>query len=237
MVIDRIAVTEIHTHRFTAAAARPGALPLPVAGCPGWTVADLVRHLGEVQIWWRAALLAGGAAPDEQSVRPLRAPGSDLLGWFRERSAAFLATLRATPPAAPVWCWWNDRRQDTAAAAAWRQAHEAVVHRWDAEAALGTPTPIDPAVAADGIDEFAARMLPSIGWDGPSGVLELRAVDSDRVWTFTPGRAAEPWPRPVSATVTGPAESLYLMLWRRLPLGRVVGDRRLAAAFLDWAQL
>ena len=46
-----------HPHRYLdliqsdaqrIAALAPGALPLPVPGCPGWDVAEVVRHTGSV---------------------------------------------------------------------------------------------------------------------------------------------------------------------------------------------
>jgi len=39
--------------------------------------------------------------------------------------------------------WWSRRQMD-----------ETTVHRWDVERALECTTPIDPIVAADGIDEY-----------------------------------------------------------------------------------
>jgi len=36
---------------------------------------------------------------------------------------------------------------------------ETVIHRADVESATGTPSPVDPEVAVDGIDELLVRML------------------------------------------------------------------------------
>ncbi|HEY3608619.1 MAG TPA: maleylpyruvate isomerase family mycothiol-dependent enzyme, partial [Pseudonocardiaceae bacterium] len=157
MAVDHVEVTALSSGAFTEVVSAPGALGVPVPSCPEWTVADLVRHLGEVQGWWTLALRGNGSKPN---TADLSTPGPDLLSWWRQCSGEFLTTLRATPTDAPAWCWWNDAQRDTAGAVAWRQAHEAVVHLWDAQAALGAQTPIGAEVAADGVDEFVARMLP-----------------------------------------------------------------------------
>ncbi len=46
--------------------------------------------------------------------------------------------------------WADDK---TAGYIARRQAHEALVHRLDAELTVGDRTPLDPRLAADGVDE------------------------------------------------------------------------------------
>ena len=44
---DQLAVIEEHSAGLAALV--PGRLALPVPGCPGWHVADLVAHVTEVQ--------------------------------------------------------------------------------------------------------------------------------------------------------------------------------------------
>jgi hypothetical protein len=48
---------EIALQSTAFAAVAEGNLAAPVQHCPGWTVADLVNHLTEVQWFW--ALVAG----------------------------------------------------------------------------------------------------------------------------------------------------------------------------------
>jgi uncharacterized protein (TIGR03083 family) len=48
---------------------------------------------------------------------------------------------------------WNPKDQ-SAGFVARRMAHETAVHRFDAQTAIGKPEPIDPALAADGIEEI-----------------------------------------------------------------------------------
>jgi hypothetical protein len=70
---------EADTRALAAAADRRFALP--VAGCPGWSVADLVWHLLEVQQFW-AAIVAGASA------LPSGSPGGTRrTSWRRSGSA------------------------------------------------------------------------------------------------------------------------------------------------------
>lgn len=248
--IDHIKTIDEQSAAFSDAVARPGALGRPVAACPGWTVHDLVRHLGAVQASWTLILRAAGKRPDEDELRAAHDVGDDLIGWWRERSAGLVRQLSELAPDAPSWCWWNPERGATAADVASRQAHEALVHRWDAEHAAGSVHPTDPTLAADGVDEFATRFLGGDGWSGPSGVLALRSEDTRHEWRFGCGSAspaADGRPRwlvdkralPLAAVVTASAETLDLMLWRRVPLDpdRTQGDAELLSAFLAWPGL
>ncbi|GAA3993422.1 maleylpyruvate isomerase family mycothiol-dependent enzyme [Allokutzneria multivorans] len=244
MGIDYIATTVEQTAAFTAAVSAPGALTRRVPSCPEWTVADLVAHLGEVQTWWEHGLRSAGLVPDEAVVAELAEPGADLLAWWRSRSASFLGTLRATPPDSASWCWWSDNKLTSAAEVAERQAHEVLIHRWDAENALGAAAPLDPALAADGVREFLQRFLWGKPWSGPEGLVRLRASDTGDEWDVAL-RSAQPrrvpvYPEvPASAVVNGTAEQLDLVLWRRIPLTAlaVEGEVELVDALVSWTSL
>ena len=250
MGIDHVAAIEEQSAAFTEAVSRPGVLDREVPSCPGWTVRDLVHHLGEVQTFWTLALNAGGELPGDDERRSAKDHGEDLIGWWRERSAGLVRRLRGMPADAPCWCWWNAENRATARDVAFRQAHEALVHRWDAENAVGAVRSTDPALAADGVDEFAIRFLSGGDWSGPDGVLALRAEDTGYEWRFGCGAASSAedgrprWlrdkrARPLDTVVTGSAEQLDLMLWRRLQPDpdHVEGDAELLAAFLAWPRL
>lgn len=230
---------------FAEAVGGKDVLRLPVSSCPEWTVRDLVAHLAGVQSFWRLALLAGGELPPD----PVRVPaGSDaavLARWHRTADQ-LVETLRDLPPEAPTWAWWAADKRATVAAVGRRMAHEALIHRWDAQRAVGATTPFGADLAADGIAEFAETQLcDGPPWSGPSGVVQLFAEDIRRAWLIgvgaVPGvRGGLPtWLtdrrlRPVDVQVTGTAEELDLALWGRIPLSalRVAGDRPLAAALL-----
>lgn len=122
-----------------------------------------------------------------------------------------------------------------------RQAHETTVHRYDAEAARGgTPSPIAPDLAVDGLDEllrgFHARSRSRLRSAEPH-VLRVHAVGAgagaDAVWTVR--LTAEPpvtvrgEEGPAEAELSGPADQLYLALRNRTAVPRVTGDPPLAA--------
>lgn len=196
-----------------------------------------------MQTWWTHVVLAGGPLPDQAAVRVEATPGGELLDWWIERSAALVDALRATPPDAPCWCWWNEAQRDTAAAVASRQAHEALVHRWDAEAAIERPAPLPPELAADGVTEFLTRIMGhGPPWSGPPGVIRLHAADVGQQWAIDctgPPRLDPAATGLPDVTVAGRAEQLDLLLWRRIGLHAlsITGDEPLARAFLSGPEL
>jgi len=199
---------------------------VPVPGCPGWRLADLVWHLAGVQDFW--AWVVGTRAADPTGYpRPARRPDDELLGWLTGRSAHLETVLGRADPAAPVWTWAPQR---DVAFVLRRQLHEAVVHTVDAEQVLGDVRPVPPAVGLDGLDEFlevmVPRALPQWPPDGAHPVV-LSAVDVPAERTLFPGSR----PVPV-ARLIGTAGDLLLTAWRRLPVEvlTVEGDGLPAAA-------
>lgn len=216
-VFDPIKAIERDGERVAAVAA--GGVTAAVPGCPGWTVRELVRHLGTVQRFWAAAVRAGGAEPAE----PADPEPADLAGWYRAAVADLADALRAVPAETPCWTWWGDPA--TVGAVARHQVQEAAVHRWDAESAVGSPGPIDADVAADGVGEFLSIMLGREA-DNLPGAVELAAVDTGGIWAAGPGL--------IGARVRATASELVLLLYRRIPAGAVdiAGDRALVDALL-----
>jgi len=203
----------------------PGDRPVP--GCPGLTVAGLVRHVGSVHRLVTRWITRGS--------RPTRWPrepnGADPVDWYRVGAASLIAVLnpaRAAEPAA-TWCPW-DRTLGF-----WlrRMAHETAVHRVDAQAAAGLAVPLEPALAADGIDEVLRLWLgchqpPGAHADGRAIALRVPG----REWTvalhqevvdFCPD--AEP-----AAVVTGSASGVDLWLWGRVPASRLTIEGDVAVA-------
>jgi uncharacterized protein (TIGR03083 family) len=216
---------------FSKAARRD--LTAAVPSCPGWTVADLVGHLGRVQSW-----VAGGIDAKLSASFP-EAPGrsGDLLDWFDRGVGRLVGALEKAGTDMPVWTitqaegvpgrslWWYRR-----------QTHEAAIHRWDAQAATGNAAPIDGVQAIDGIEEFFEVALSHVVEHHPRaflGSLELAPTDISIGWTvdFFEGRA-QVGPltgKRSQATLRGPASALLLWLWNR-PIGTAVvieGDRGL----------
>jgi len=200
----------------------------PVPGCPGWSLADLVWHLAQVQHFW--AWVVRTRAPDPSAYpEPERRSDDELLGWLDAQSAELEAALARAEPAERVWTWAP--RQDVAFVLR-RQAQEAVVHTADVEQVLGDERPIPTDVGLDGIDEWLEVMVPGALPDGPppsAHPVVLHAVDADAERTIFPG--SRPFP---VAVLTGTAGDLLLALWRRVPLEvlTVHGDAPQAAAMI-----
>ena len=199
------------------------ALTETVAGCPGWTLRELVEHLGNVHRW-ATRIVQSGTVQEEPTGSP-----DDPRAWFAAGAAELLAALAAADPAERCWSFTTDKTKGFWAR---RQSLETVVHRWDAEGAAGSPGPIASQLAAEGVTEVVELMTPrqvKLGRiPSPPVAVELRATDTGNSWLL--GDAA------VGASVEGPAELVLLLLWHRVDPGdvrlRVEGD---AAAVLRLA--
>jgi uncharacterized protein (TIGR03083 family) len=200
-----------------------------VPGCPDWRLADLVRHLAEVQHLW-AWVVRTRAIDPASYPKPPRRPEDELLGWLAAQHAELESALAGADPAERVWTWAP--KQDVAFVLR-RQVHEAVVHTVDVEQVLGDVRPIPTRVGLDGLDEWLEVMVPGALPDGPPETAHpvlFHAVDADAQRTLFPGTR----PFPIAA-LTGTAGDLLLCVWRRVPLEvlTVDGDGLQAAAMID----
>jgi uncharacterized protein (TIGR03083 family) len=216
-----------------------------VPTCPGWTLADLVEHHGSTHRW--VAHVVRQRAQQRIRSREVDVELPDgpagYPEWLAEGAKSLLATLRATAPDTPLWTWGADRH-----ARFWprRVLHEAVVHRADAELALGHERHVDPDTAVDGIDEFLTN-LPHAHWlaerlrelpgDGQS--LHLHATDRDGEWMITMGAEGFTWQHghgKGTVAVRATASDLLLLVYGRRQPGderlTVFGDQQLLASWL-----
>lgn len=158
----------------------------PVPSCPEWTAADLLFHLGKVQEWWATVLRDRPAEPED--VEPERPASYDaLLSYYDEGLEALPHALASADPGEEAWSWSSDPAHHRVGWIARRQAHEALIHRLDAELTAGERTALDPVLAADGVEECLAVMyggLPPWGsFDPLPQHVELRMPDVDAsVW-------------------------------------------------------
>lgn len=225
--------------RLLAAAAEEAGAQAKVPTCPGWQVRDLLQHTGMVHRWAAAFVAEGHTSYHPDDGLP-DLDGAELIAWFREGHRYLVDTLSCAAP--DVRCWHFLPAPSPLAFWARRQAHETTVHRIDAESARGgTPAPIAPQFALDGIDEllrgFHARPKSRVRSEEPR-VLRVRATDAgDAVWTvrLSPEPPVTEWGDTGDADceVAGPAAELYLSLWNRLPFPDVTGDAAVAAVWRD----
>jgi uncharacterized protein (TIGR03083 family) len=221
-----------------ADAAESAGLDAPVVCCPGWTVADLVRHTLEVHWFWGAVVAQ--RLTDPSGLTPLApAADGDLIGQYREGVAILRAALETAPDDTPVWTWAD--RKDVGFVRR-RMAQETAVHRWDAEHAAGRSWSIPVDLATDGIDEFLFHFLPDVA-DGAApldGTVHLHTTDEGGhgEWLVVIGDDGEPVVTREhakgSCALRGTASDLLLALWRRHPLSAVdvVGDAGVAERFV-----
>lgn len=253
MQLDFLAHLERESARFESAVLR-AAPSAAVPTCPGWTASDLLWHVAKVQWFWGEIVRSGSRSPEEYA-EPARPQGqAELESFYRVARGGLLAALAAATPETPAWTWSADQ---TVGFIRRRQAHEALVHRVDAELAAGERTPLDPLLATDGVDEVLrvihggrppwAAFVPDAG-----RTVRLTATDTGRWWLVTPGRfrgvrpehgerydepaldvAGDPGGEPAAAASWhGTAADLDLTLWNRPPLGVVerAGDPEALAA-------
>jgi uncharacterized protein (TIGR03083 family) len=234
-------VRAIERESAAFAAAVEADLEAGVPCCPGWNVADLVWHLGEVQAFWSEIVDRRLQSP-EAVATPVRPPTEDLVAWFRSTSARLRSALEDAAPTDPVWTWASQRDVGFVRR---RQAQEAAVHRWDAESAVGSPAPIEVALAADGVEEFLEFMLSPDELAGGRDVIALRATDAAVGWHIVTGGRRLEWSRTdgddpeADAVVSASASDLDLLLWRRVRPNavRIQGDRAALERFLARADL
>ena len=119
-----------------------------VPSCPDWDVAKLVGHLGRVHRWVTAMVRTKATERLDFPPRPERVDGP----WFAEGVTELTAALEEAGPDVAMWTFPNGGGTSRF----WfrRQAEETAVHRWDAELAVGTPSPIDTELAVTGVDEL-----------------------------------------------------------------------------------
>lgn len=211
----------------------PDTLGLPVAACPGWSLERLVGHTGRVHRWVTGKLLDPGSAvrrSDDVADQPPEGPA--IATWFDAGAAALLDALATVDLDAEIDTWAG--RQPTRF---WlrRMLQETTVHAWDAEATVGTPQPIDPAIALDGVDEVLDMILPSrfdvAGFGGAGETIHLHATDEGLPegageWLLTIGAERVEVAREHAkgdVAVRGPASSLLLLMWSR-PAGALADD-------------
>lgn len=179
---------EEELERFVRAAGTEPNVSVP--SCPGWTVRDVVEHVGGLHRWAEAHVRLSSTRRIRAKELELDTPSepSGWETWLREGIGSLVATLRTSDPDATVWTWGSDKH-----ARFWgrRMLFETNIHRADLELAAGLVPHFDQAVGVDGIDEFLDN-LPHAAYFAPRvkelrGVgerISLRASDIDLSWNI-----------------------------------------------------
>jgi uncharacterized protein (TIGR03083 family) len=207
-----------------------------------WTVRSVARHVAGSH---RAVALILSDRPTGDFERAAAMPrveanDPEFPEWFATQTQRLLTECRLVPPDAVCW---TPHPLITATGAYWtrRIAYDTLVHRWDAEAGAGIAgPPMEPAVAADAIDELldvglrVARLIAN----APAGPgIVLACTDAPDTWyvDLTEAGHLDMSTEPIETAVTlrGAAEALLLWLWGRVDATdhniEIDGDRAVVA--------
>ncbi len=229
---------ETEIGRFVGAVEVAG-FDTPVPTCPGWTVGRLVRHVGTTHRW--VEHIVRHRVQQRMSSRDVVADVPDdeagYLAWLGSGAERLVGLLRGTDPDTPLWNVLGTAHR----AAFWprRMLHEALIHRADAELALGGDPKIDTDLAVDGIDEILTH-LPGASWVadriralGPADQ-RIQFACADAAWLVRLGSDGCTVARrlgPATVAVRAAVSDLLLVAYGRLgPRDRrleVLGDRGL----------
>lgn len=242
--MDYLAHLRADSQRFAQAltACDPTA---PVPSCPDWTAADLLWHLGEVQLFWGTIVDQRLHDPDRaEEAKPERPDDyGALLAFYLAASSGLIDTLAATPDDTAVWTWFDN--DQTVGFVRRRQAHEALIHRLDAELTVGDVTDVDAELATDGVAEVLDCMyggVPSWGVQTRSGLVgRISTTDTGGNWLVELGTFSGTSPNTGTVytdegtitrvdegepafTVSGAARDLDAWLWNRPTLTDIAVD-------------
>jgi len=199
-------------------------LDAPVPSCPGWTLSDLVRHVGEVYLYKVEMMRLGGHAdawpPDGMNDEPP-------LELLDRAYSALTAEFAARRPEDHTFTWYDP--DQTVGFWIRDMAQETVIHRVDAELATAEPLAAIPGdLAADGIDELLVAFVQYDIALLPDKFADLLASARDRtIGVETPQRSwlvsltaggvqvDGPGGGSPDAVVRGLAPEVLLWLWNR----------------------
>jgi uncharacterized protein (TIGR03083 family) len=222
VAIDNIGVIEEEGARVLGALAAGRGSRIPWS--EEWTVATCSQHVGGAH-HVVAQVVTGRPTADFGLFSSLALPdreSPELAAWIAQGTVALVSALAAADPDAECWSWWPEGRTTRF----WqrRMAQETLVHRWDAELGAGIRgAPMDPAVAADGVDEYLDVFagLTRVLHTAPAGPsVQVHCTDGDGEWLVRLPAAGERVltreHAKADVALRGPAEGLLLMMWGRV---------------------
>jgi uncharacterized protein (TIGR03083 family) len=202
----------------------------PVPGCPGWTLTQLLRHVGRGDRWAATIVrerrdsfldpkdVSNGKPPDDPD---------GAVEWLRESARTLVDAVARVGADTTCWTFLGPRP-----AAFWvrRRLHETTVHRADAALAVGVEYELAPVLAADGLAEWLDIVSATSGrGDRPAPLdrgasLHLHATDGALgpagEWLVEAADGGVSWRRghaKATTAVRGPVVNLLLATLRRRP--------------------
>ncbi|MDT5339632.1 MAG: hypothetical protein QOD90_5137 [Mycobacterium sp.] len=227
------------------AAADPDA---PVPSCPGWTMNQLLKHVGRGHRWSAQIIAERRLQPlDPREVRGGKPPedSDGAIDWLNAGAQLVINAVDRVGPETRVWTftgpkpagWWIRRR-----------VHEATVHRADAVLASGGDFELPAEMAADGISEWIDLATVTADLHQPplqrGLTLHLHATDDGLgptgEWTITHDEEGLQWSHDHikgEAAVRGSAVNLLLAVTRRRTTAEagieVLGDEAVWDSWLN----
>lgn len=157
----------------------------PVPTCPGWSLSQLIRHVGRGDRW--AAQIVRDKLDHFQDPRSVEdgkpPPGRDgMISWLLGGAQLLVDAVEQAGGETPVWTFLGNRPANW-----WirRRLHETAVHRADVAIALGGEFSLAADVAADGITEWLERIAIQAGSGGVA--LPLDGNETIHVHATDPG--------------------------------------------------
>lgn len=224
-------------------------LAAPVPTCPGWSVRDVLEHLGYVYRH-KIECIRQQAEPKPWPPQPPPPDWTleDPVAFVRDSLADLVGELGTHRPQDRAYTWFPADQS----VGFWirRMALETAVHRVDVQSAYGQVTAVEDEEAVDGIDEILHVMLAGDWGEAPfadtvAGVGGTVAVRTgDRAWLVgvhaevvevTGPQRGDVRPGRVDATVSGEPSEVLLWLWGRRPDAsvRLEGDLACIALMRD----
>jgi uncharacterized protein (TIGR03083 family) len=195
-----------------------------VPTCPGWTVTDLTRHVGQVYLH-KTTAMREGAEPDDWPPKDLAE--EEPLALLDRAYAELRHEFATRRPGDPVGTWYT--RDQTVGFLIRRMAQETVIHRIDAELGAGQPVaPIPDDLAIDGIDELLkvfvaygvaewSQYFTDVLGGSPGRTYAVRTDGA--AWRVRTGpgtfTVADAEADPADATVSGPPAAVLRWVWNR----------------------
>jgi uncharacterized protein (TIGR03083 family) len=219
----------IEQNRLLGEAIFTADLGTPVPTCPGWSLLQLMRHVGRGDRWAAHIINTGADGDLDPRTVPDGRPPDNVEGaraWLSASPRTVIEAVATVGPNAIAGTFLGPRP------AAWwirRRLHEATVHRADAILAIGERYDLSPELAVDGIEEWLDRLTTELAAAGEAALadtetISLSATDIGLTWTIVGLPHGIRWSHRLPAfrpqvSVAGPATSIFLALVRRSAAG------------------
>jgi uncharacterized protein (TIGR03083 family) len=206
------------TERFTEVVKRsPQQVHVPAY--PDFTVHSLAAHIGRGLRLFHFIVSTGSA-----EIPAVEAPdGDEIADWVLAGLDPLVTLLGEVPADKPV-PFPHQAADRPAGLIAPLLAVEVGVHRWDVESVLGEHAPIPADLAVREVENVFANFAPRLAGSGVAdigGTVWLRTTDTASAWSARVADGAlvteqvTDRPSDTAVVVTGAAQDIALLVWKR----------------------